>query len=76
MVVLLLVSMRKKGGYTTRRDRILFWLTVSVMAMLVLEVPYVLFNGFARFQKLNYWANIIYHATQITPPLIFILYID
>lgn len=76
LMVLLLCAMRKKGGYATRRDRILLWLTVSVLVMLSLEVPYVMFNGFPRFRKLNYWSNVVYHMVQVIPPIIFILYID
>lgn len=75
-MVLLLVTMYKKGGYATRRDRILLWLTSSVLVMLLLEIPYILFNGMVRFRQINYWSNVIYHIVQVVPPLIFILYID
>mgnify|MGYP003800360367 FL=1 len=72
--VFIFLSAKNRGK--NLQNRLFLLLTVSVTLMLVLEIPYILYNGKSQWAWLNWIINTLYHMIQSMPLVLYVLLVD
>ncbi|WP_304226235.1 hypothetical protein, partial [Gracilinema caldarium] len=72
-VLVYLMEQNQKKQFQNKLFRLLVF---SVIVMLVIEIPYLLINGNARWARFIFILKSVYHVLKIIPLIIYVLLVD